>query len=151
MAEAYLAPRPSLRHHSSMSLKSKQRNAGKSKKKSKASNARAKVSTKAVKTRRVTITGARIPSVGGHLVLVRTGRFKRTVPIQKSMEADVLIAKVGKALMQPGIRRDQIFRGRDSNVFAYSVDPENPSRIIRRAADGTRTLGSASRGRFKAR
>jgi hypothetical protein len=34
-------------------------------------------------------------------------------------------------------------------VFAYSVDPADPTRIVREAADGTRTIGRLVNGRFQ--
>ena len=82
-------------------------------------------------------------TVGEDLVLVRTGQpKKRVVSTRAADRARVLVHKVANALQKPGIQKSAVFRGSNSTkIFAYSVDPTDPSRVIRESADGTRRVG----------
>jgi hypothetical protein len=82
-------------------------------------------------------------TVGDDLVLVRTGQpKKRVVSTRAADRARVLVHKVANALQKPGIQKSAVFRGSNSTkIFAYSVDPTDPSRVIRESADGTRRVG----------
>ena len=82
-------------------------------------------------------------TVGDDLVLVRTGQpKKRVVSTRAADRARVLVHKVANALQKPGIQKSAVFRGANSTkIFAYSVDPTDPSRVIRESADGTRRVG----------
>lgn len=98
----------------------------------------------------VRIMGKRVPSFGRDFVVVRTGRF---VPgkksIKRSEEARTLLAVTGKALGRPGIKKQVVFKRGRNGVFAYSVDPSSPGRIVRRSSAGKRTVGRLVDGRFR--
>ena len=66
--------------------------------------------------------------------------------------AQFLVKKVGAALGKPGISRGAVFRGANpEKVFAYSVVPDDPTRVIRQTMDGTRVEGRLGKdGRFRA-
>ncbi len=91
-------------------------------------------------------------TVGDDLVLVRTAQPKKRVASTRAADrATVLVHKVANALQKPGILKSAVFRGSNSTkIFAYSVDPTDPSRVIREAADGTRRVGRlGADGKFK--
>jgi hypothetical protein len=98
----------------------------------------------------VRITGKRIPAFGADLVIVRAGRFADSKKsIKRSEEARSLVEATGKALSRPGIKKRVVFKRGTSGVFAYSVDPLDPDRIIRRSSAGKRTAGRLVDGRFR--
>lgn len=68
--------------------------------------------------------------------------------------ADVVAAptlrRLWRVLGTPGIPREVVFGANPPpNFFAYSLDPTNPERIVRERADGKRSLGRMSNGRFR--
>jgi len=95
------------------------------------------------------LSGKPVAQLGDNFVLVRVGAQKRPGATKPYEKASVLIAKAGQALKKPGLARGLVFTG-SKRVFAYSVDPTDPSRLIREAADGTRKLGRMVDGKFKA-
>jgi hypothetical protein len=60
------------------------------------------------------------------------------------------LAKTGRALAKPGISKASVFRGASKKVFAYSIYSKDPSKIVRQAADGTKTIGRVVDGKFRA-
>jgi hypothetical protein len=71
--------------------------------------------------------------------------------VKSSESARVLVKKAGRVLSKPGIERSAIFPpGRSADLFAYSVDPKNPKRIVRESSGGKITRGRFVDGRFKA-
>lgn len=83
------------------------------------------------------------------LVPVEGRQPARAMRVEDS--AAELVAKAVRALKKPGIDRAVVFRdaSRRRGIYAYSVDPADPSRVIREAADGTSTIGRLIDGRFK--
>jgi len=92
----------------------------------------------------ISVRGKRMPRFGDDFVLIRTGRFKSakksTLP---SEEARILVRRAGEALAKPGISQAKKHR------TLYSVDPHNPSRIVRKTADGRITVGRLVGDRFR--
>lgn len=91
-------------------------------------------------------------TVGDDLVLVRTGEPKKVAANTRAADrATVLVSKVATALQKPGIHKNAVFRGANSTkIFAYSVDPADPTKVIRESADGTRRVGRlGTDGKFK--
>jgi len=74
---------------------------------------------------------------------------KKSSP-KSSETAAVLVKKAGRALAKPGISKDVIFPPGHSGLFAYSIYPKDPSKIVRESSTGQRTLGRFVGGRFKA-
>lgn len=52
-----------------------------------------------------------------------------------------LLPRVASAFRHPGIDKTVVFKGRSGKVYAYSIDPSDPSRVIRMSSDGTRAVG----------
>jgi hypothetical protein len=99
----------------------------------------------------VRVRGKRLPNFGDDLVVIRTRRFPTsTRVISAREEAGTLLKKVGRALSRPGISEKSIFKNGHSQVFAYSVDPEDPDKIVRRSVDGKRSIGRLRGNRFQA-
>jgi len=110
------------------------------------------MATKRSSERRVAhATGRIVATFRDGLCLIQTGRStRRTIPAAQTAAA--LGAKLGKALSKPGISRDAVFgtvaaRG---EVYAYSVLPEDPTKLVRETADGKRTIGRVVGGKFRA-
>ncbi len=119
----------------------------------KAKNAKSSAGREPGASKVVRLHGAAIPTVGRGLVLVRTSASGRIVSSARSTDgAKVVVKKVGKALGRPGIKRESVFKkGAVGSIFAYSVDPEDPTRVIRESFDGTVRSGRLVDGKFKAK
>jgi len=95
-----------------------------------------------------------LPAFGDELQLFRrlaaTKRGKRKMKAKASERAQALLNKVGSELQKPGISSQVVFKNRKSGVFAYSIDPKNPQRIIRKSSAGKTSVGRLTDGRFKA-
>lgn len=99
----------------------------------------------------VSIRGMRQPALSDEFVVVRTrplGASRRRP--RSSEKAQTLIARIGKALKTPGIRRDAVFKREVTGLFAYSADPVNPKKIVRRSSAGKKVSGRLVQGRFRA-
>lgn len=103
-----------------------------------------------VKSTRKRAEGEIISAVGDRYALIRTGSAKK-LTTAKSDTAHEMLKRAGKALSKPGITSGSVFRSARSGVFAYSVYGADPSKVVRKAADGTKTVGRVVAGRFKAR
>lgn len=104
------------------------------------------------KTRtRITVTGrgARLLSTcHPDLFLVRIGNKVTETPADQ--EAGPLLLKVGKALSKPGVRREAVFGTQPKkNFYAYSLDPTDPTRMVREDAEGNKSIGRMVDGKFR--
>ena len=101
----------------------------------------------------IRLRGKALPSLDKEVVLVRVGSAKRPPrSVTRSEEAEVMVRKLGKALRKPGINRQVVFRAHaPGKVFAYSVCPEDMTKVVREAADGTRTVGRVVGCKFRAK
>lgn len=95
------------------------------------------------------VAGKLVSKVGDRYALVRTGEPEK-VTTAKSDTARAMLNRAGKALAKPGIGPRTVFRDSRTGVFAYSAYGPDPSRVVRKAADGTRTIGRVVAGKFKA-
>lgn len=94
--------------------------------------------------------GATIQTPRGDMFIVRLHAPKALRQAPEDQRASTLLPKVGRALGKPGINRDVVFSaGASTRVYAYSVDPHDPSRMIREDANGTHTVGRVVNGVFK--
>lgn len=85
------------------------------------------------------------------LVPVDSATPTKTRAARQGEKASVLVAKAGQALDKPGIKKQVVFRqGAASGVYAYSVYPKDPTKVVREAADGTRKVGRMVGGKFRA-
>lgn len=94
-----------------------------------------------------------VVSLGDGFVLATTARRNKVgAQPRESETASVLVKKIGQALQTPGISRNVVFpKGIPGRLYTYSVDPDDPSRILRKARDGSRSVGHFIDGRFRAR
>ena len=100
---------------------------------------------------KLSLRGARIPSIGSNVVLVRirnpSGHFK----LMTVDRAGRILPLVGRALSQPGLRKSVVFPPRSAaSLAAYYADPNDPSRIVKETATGRRQVGRIVGGKFKA-
>ena len=83
------------------------------------------------------------------LVVLRIGeRFDKLKVLPKE-QASVVVANVAKAIARPGLTRAQIFQGASGKVYAYSLYPQDPSKLVREDASGHKVLGRFIGGRFR--
>lgn len=92
-------------------------------------------------------TAKTVAVLGEQFFLVRVGP-KRAASARTDEAATVLVTRAGQALKKPGIGREAVFKPGRAPIFAFSVDPADPSRVIREAADGSRQTGRLVNGRF---
>lgn len=84
------------------------------------------------------------------LVVVKIGRPKTTEAVSEREKASTLVAGLVKATRKPGTTRDTIFHSSvGKRVFAYSVYPGDPTKIVREDASGKTTVGRLAYGRFR--
>ncbi len=63
----------------------------------------------------------------------------------------VLLKKAAQALNKPGIDKSVVFRGpKADKIYAYSLDPQDPTKVVREAANGDRAVGRLVGGSFRA-
>lgn len=75
----------------------------------------------------------------------RTARRSTTTPEAES--ARTLLAAAGRALAHPGLPRSSVFTGAPG-VYAYSIDLEDPTRLVQESEDDTEVIGTMVGGRF---
>ena len=90
----------------------------------------------------------RVATPRGDLFVLRLGKLKAIAGSRQPEKSDVLIDNMMKAALKPGFRRDTVFRPK-RRVYAYSVCPEDVSKIVREDANGKKTLGRLVQGRFR--
>lgn len=96
------------------------------------------------------VSGRSLAKLGQGVELVKVGRGEKPT-VRRTDAASVLVRKAAKALKKPGIAKSVVFRGPDpSKVYAFSVLPSDPTRIVRKASDGTRVVGRFVNGKFRA-
>lgn len=85
------------------------------------------------------VTGKVVARVPG-FVLVRTASSKPSL-VPLSQRAATLIPKLARALGRPGLSKKAVFKDQTDNVYSYSVDVTDVTRVVRVSADGRRTVG----------
>lgn len=87
----------------------------------------------------------------GDMVIVRIGGEVATKTAPADQKAKFLLVKFGRALSKPGVSRTEVFGAGKSakTVYAYSLDPKDPTMIIREDAQGKRAHGKVVDGTFK--
>lgn len=93
------------------------------------------------------VSGEVVSTVPG-FVLVKKPGGRRMPEVEASQRASTLLPKLAQALSHPGISRDAVFKGRTHNVYSYSIDTTDTTRIVRVSADGRRTVGRLVGSRF---
>lgn len=95
---------------------------------------------------RSAVTGKVVSTVPGFVLVKKAAAKPKHAPL--SERASTLIPKAAKALSSPGISRDAVFKGKTHNVYSYSIDPTDLSRLVRVSADGRRSVGRLVGERF---
>lgn len=93
-----------------------------------------------------TVTGRVATSVPGFALVEVGARRRGKTPPEHT--AAVLIPKLARALSKPGLSREVVFNGRTKNVYSYSVDPTDISRVVRVDPAGKRQVGRLVNGKF---
>jgi len=99
----------------------------------------------------IRLRGKRIATLDKGLSMVRTGPAVAVgAQVRRADAAGAMLRKTAKALTEPGISKLSIFKGRRSGkIFAYSADPNDATKIVQEAWDGTRRTGKAVGRKFK--
>ena len=93
------------------------------------------------------VSGQAVASLSNGFVLIKTSAHR---DIPNSKEPHHLLQKAAKALSKPGIPRSAVFGdGTNKRLFSYSLDSEDPTRLVRVAFDGTRRVGRLVNGKFQ--
>ena len=105
--------------------------------------------------RRLRLQGMALATFSNGLVLIdMSGNkplpVKRAKAAKRAEQTFSLLKKLGQALERPGVARDSMFPTDGCVSFVYSVDPNDPSILVRTAADGMRERGRLVHGRFRA-
>jgi hypothetical protein len=95
----------------------------------------------------IRLRGKRIATLDDGLTMVRTG--PSIAGARRADQAGAMLRKTGKALSKPGISKHSIFTNGSRDIFAYSVDPQDASQVVRMSRDGTRRKGKVVSGKFR--
>jgi hypothetical protein len=98
----------------------------------------------------IRLRGKRIATLDKDLTMIRTGpAIKGAVRPRRADQAAAMLRKTGKALNKPGISKHSIFTNKSADIFAYSADPLDATKLVRTSRDGTRRKGKVVGGKFK--
>jgi hypothetical protein len=98
----------------------------------------------------IRLRGKRIATLDDSLAMVRTGpSIAGAVRPRRADQAGAMLRKTAKALNKPGISKLSIFTNRSGDIFAYSADPLDATKLVRMSRDGTRRRGRVVGGKFK--
>lgn len=102
------------------------------------------------KNRTVKVSGGRLlPTSRPDLFIVRVGT-KPVTEVAPDQTAVPLLRKAGRALLKPGVSRESVFGSAPKqNFYAYSLDPADPTRMVREDAAGNKTVGRMINGTFR--
>ncbi|MBP7574029.1 MAG: hypothetical protein KA777_08640 [Rhodoferax sp.] len=97
------------------------------------------------------------PEVGYRQISTPRGDFfilssktSSAVVAPKDQMVSHLLPKMAKAMLKPGLNKKAVFRSNaGKTVYAYSIDPNNPDRLIRENASGDKTPGRMSGASFR--
>lgn len=99
----------------------------------------------------VGVAETKLPTFSENLTLLRKGRKPKPDMLRPKEIAGTLVAETLDALATPGIAHGAVFRGkRAAYVSSYSILPNDPTKVVREHANGTRTIGRLVGGRFRA-
>jgi hypothetical protein len=103
------------------------------------------------RSKRTKLQERRVSTPRPDLVVVKIGRPKPEPAVAEIEKASTLVANLIKAMRKPGTSREKVFSSSlGKQVFAYSVDPKDTTKIIREDASGKTRVGRFLNGRFQA-
>lgn len=96
--------------------------------------------------------GTIIQTPRSDMVIVRVGKVHPDKKVAVDQMAGTLVPKMGKAFSRPGVDRNSVFQSHaGKTVYAYSLDPQDPTKVIKENQAGKRIIGRmANDGTFKA-
>lgn len=96
--------------------------------------------------------GTIIQTPRSDMVIVRVGKVHPDKKVAADQMANTLVPKMVGVFKKLGVDRTAVFRSHTGKpVYAYSLDPKDPSRIIKEDRAGKQTIGRmATDGTFKA-
>jgi hypothetical protein len=107
-------------------------------------------SRSARKSGEIRLRGKRIATLDKALTMVRTGPSTAgAVRLRRADQTGAMLRKAAKALDKPGISKHSIFTSKSVDIFAYSADPSDATKLVRTSRDGTRRKGRVIGGKFK--
>jgi len=112
-------------------------------------------SPKKIETRKpaksATVRGTAMAVFSGGMALIDTSEGKSAAikRVKRDEQTSSLIKKVGAALERPGVSRKTVFPPGSNTSFVYAVDPNDPTILIRRTAQGKRERGRLIHGHFE--
>jgi len=105
---------------------------------------------RAAKDAEIRLRGKRIATLDEGLTMVRTGpSIAGAIRPRRADQAAAMLRKTGRALNKPGISKHSIFTNKSGEIFAYSADPLDATKLVRTSRDGTRRKGRVVGGKFK--
>ena len=89
-----------------------------------------------------------LPIISTDFRIIRTDRLKAPGAVAHREQAGILVDKAVKALSKPGLKRDAVFH--KAGIYAYSLDPRDPTKVVRESSTGKKQVGRLVEGKFKA-
>ncbi len=85
------------------------------------------------------------------LFVVKVGDRHVKATVSPRERASDLVARVAKIMTKPGTDRARIFRSNSGKrVYAYFVQPDDPTKVVREDVSGRQTIGRLVGGRYRA-
>jgi hypothetical protein len=85
------------------------------------------------------------------LFVLRIGDSYGKPQLVRKEQATGVLARLAKALSKPGADRQKLFQSSAAKpVYAYFIEAEDPTKVVREDVSGRRTVGRLVRGRFRA-
>ena len=91
----------------------------------------------------------RLATPSPDLMIIKIGERREKLVVPPSERASGVLARLAKAISKPGLDRADVFlsnRGRP--VYAYSVYPKDPTKLVREDVSGQKVIGRFRNGRF---
>ena len=89
-----------------------------------------------------------LPTFRHDVFITLKGKAKQVDIAPRRKREDTLLASARRALERPGLSARSVFT--KSGVRSYSIDPKDPTRIIRETASGSKARGRLVGGQFRA-
>jgi hypothetical protein len=110
-----------------------------------------KKTARPLRSKKANLQERRVSTPRPDLVVIKIGRPKAEPAVADIEKASTLVANLIKATRKPGTSREKVFNSSlGKQVFAYSVDPKDTTKIIREDVSGKTSVGRFLNGRFQA-
>ena len=96
------------------------------------------------------LTERRVPTPNRNLMVIKIGEPSAKAAVAQKVPTSRILARVAKVMAKPGTDRTRVFQSTSNKaVYAYSIDANDPTRVVREDAAGQRTVGRLVGGRFR--